>query len=545
MMKRILTAVVLLMPVLLFAQEESGTTKLNIWPEFKKPPYAANRVKGHSFRLTITDMPETEMIIAYHQSGKTFIRDTVQTDNKGEALVEGDDMWDGGIYLVAVDGVSYFEFVYSATESGFSLSTNSKNPLKDMKTKGSRENELFVNYQLERIKRSVHNKNITDRYEKNKEAKNKDSLKILRKMATKSAEELKNYQLKLAADNPGTMVAMIINLMREPEVPSPPAKAMEKPDADSSYWKYMYFKQHFWDFVDFSDDRILRTPIFRDKVNRYIGQNLTVQIPDSICVSAMTLIDDTRAANKEVYKNVLTWIMSKYENSNIMGMNAVVVCIGQKYYLNDPEVDWLKAKQKEDLVQFIKKESNVVMGKKAHELVMLDIEGVPRSLYAVDADYTIMYFYSATCGHCKKTTPKMKKIWDDYRDKGVKVYAVNTDYKEVKDGEGNTINLVETKEYHDYVKNQKLDWINVADPMHQTRFRDYYNIYSTPVIYLLDKDKNFIGIRLDWITLRKMLLHEVDGMDHDEIEKWMTDHGYVPEEGEGSEEEGDEDSSEG
>ncbi|MGB0431838.1 MAG: peroxiredoxin family protein, partial [Bacteroidia bacterium] len=233
---------------------------------------------------------------------------------------------------------------------------------------------------------------------------------------------------------------------------------------------------------------------------------------------------------KEVYKNVLTWTMSKYENSNIMGMNAVVCCLGNKYYRNDPECDWLKAKQKKKLLEHLDKECNVLVGNPAQDLVMLDIEGTPRSLYGVDADYTIVYFYSSTCGHCKKTTPKIKKIWDDYRDKGVKVYAVNTDYKEVKNDEGKVINLVESKDYRKYVKDNNLDWINVADPMHQTRFRDYYNIYSTPVIYLVDKDKKFVGVRLDWLTLRKMLLHNVDGMAHKDIDAWMEEHGYVPEE---------------
>jgi thiol-disulfide isomerase/thioredoxin len=520
---------------------QGSSTILDIWPAFKPLPYETKRVKGHSFKILLADQPNKEIILGYHHSGKTFVRDTLTTDDKGLAIAEGKADWEGGIYLVAIDGVSLFEFVYSATESGFTLEApNTTDPLPLLQAKGSPENSLFFDYQRERVKRSITAKRLGDRYTANKDAGNKDSLKVIRALSESSAKALTEYQLGLAEKYPESMVALIINLMREPEVPEIPESYLAKPDADSSMWRYLYFKQHFWDYVDFSDDRILRTPILRDRVNKYMGQSLTVQVPDSICASAMGLIDQAREANKEVYKNILTWIMSKYENSNIMGMNAVVCCIGNKYYANDPEVDWMKAKQKEKLLDHLNKECNVLVGNMAHDMVMLDYDGVPRSLYTTKADYTIVYFYSATCGHCKKVTPKVKSIFDDYKGKGVTVFAVNTDQKDIKDADGNVINRVESEDYRKYVKENNLDWINVADPLNQTNFRYYYNIYSTPVIYLVDKEKKFIGVRLDWLTLRKMLLHEVDGMEHEDIDTWLKEHGFEQELEEGDTEEGEE-----
>ncbi|MFY0672984.1 MAG: redoxin domain-containing protein [Bacteroidia bacterium] len=527
-MKRILLAFLAALPFYTIAQD--NTTKLDIWPDFERPPYAEQRVKGHDFKVVLSDLPNKDVIIGYHHSGKTFVKDTVATDDKGVAQVKGDEMWDGGIYLIAVDGASLFEFVYSATESNFTLETTYDKSLENLKIKNSPENQLFQDYQLERIKRQRLSSRLGKRYQEHSKAENKDSMKVIEKIARKNQKDLKQYQIDLANNNPGTMVAMVINLMREPEVPEPPALVNGEPVKDTAFWQYLYFKKHYWDYVDFTDDRIIRTPIFKDKVNKYIGQNLTVQMPDSICATALDLIDDTRMANKEVYKNVLTWVMSKYENSNIMGMNAVVCCLGNKYYRNDPECDWLKAKQKKKLLDHLDGECNVLVGNMAKDMVMLDITGVPRSLHGIDADYTIVYFYSATCGHCKKVTPKVKKIYDEYKDKGVKVFAVNTDYKEVKNDDGKVIDLVESKEYKDYVKENELDWINVADPRHETKFRDHYNIYSTPVIYLVDKNKTFVGVRLDWITLRKMLLNKVDKMPHEDIDAWMEERGYVPEE---------------
>ncbi len=38
-------------------------------------------------------------------------------------------------------------------------------------------------------------------------------------------------------------------------------------------------------------------------------------------------------------------------------------------------------------------------------------------------------------------------------------------------------------------RDHNLNWINVDDPQHQSNFRQLYDIYSTPVIYILDEKK--------------------------------------------------------
>ncbi|MGB0430727.1 MAG: type I restriction endonuclease subunit R, partial [Bacteroidia bacterium] len=298
-MKRILFSILIMLPVLGMAQN-SGT-KLDIWPNFEKPPYADKKVNGHDFTIVLTDLPEKEIIIGYHHSGKTFVKDTAITDKKGVAHFKGDDMWDGGIYLVAVDGASLFEFAYSATEKGFTLKSTNANPFEDLEIKNSRENDLFVSFQRKRGNSQAFSNRMGKRYKANKKIGNKDSMLIIENLVRQKQEEMKQFQIDLANNNPGSMIAMLINLMREPEVPEPPATVNGEP-VDTAYWQYLYFKRHFWDYVDFTDDRILRTPIFRSKVSKYIGKNLTVQVPDSICATALDLIDDTRMANKEVYE---------------------------------------------------------------------------------------------------------------------------------------------------------------------------------------------------------------------------------------------------
>ena len=59
----------------------------------------------------------------------------------------------------------------------------------------------------------------------------------------------------------------------------------------------------------------------------------------------------------------------------------------------------------------------------------------------------------------------------------------------------------QVKEYDEWIQfieeNAIDDWINAYDPYGWSKFRDKYDIYSTPTIYILDKDKKIIAKRLD------------------------------------------------
>ena len=77
------------------------------------------------------------------------------------------------------------------------------------------------------------------------------------------------------------------------------------------------------------------------------------------------------------------------------------------------------------------------------------------------------------------------------------------------------------KEWLEYVNEKGYDeWINVWDPYNLTNFRFFYNIYSTPTIYLLDENKKIVAKRIGHETLRNILEIELGKKDiAKEIEK--------------------------
>ena len=67
----------------------------------------------------------------------------------------------------------------------------------------------------------------------------------------------------------------------------------------------------------------------------------------------------------------------------------------------------------------------------------------------------------------------------------------------------------EGDKYLKYIDEHKLPWINVYDGVHYNNLKDKYDIYSTPVIYILDKDKKIKAKRID-VDQIKPILTELD-----------------------------------
>ena len=97
---------------------------------------------------------------------------------------------------------------------------------------------------------------------------------------------------------------------------------------------YQYYKAHYWDNISFTDDRLIRTPIFEPKLDRYY-KDLVPPEPDSIDreIDHMLLYSRT---NKEMFKFLLIYFVQKYINPEYMGQDAVFVHIFEKYINTGP-----------------------------------------------------------------------------------------------------------------------------------------------------------------------------------------------------------------
>ena len=442
---------------------------------------------GYEINGEIKGMKDSTIMLAYYFGGKQYATDTaIVTD--GKFTFKGQKELDGGMYLVVLPDQQYFDIIVS--EQKFSFSTDINNFVSAMEFKNSKENPPFYNYLNFIIQMQ---KEVTP-IRKKIEAASKEEKKILQEKIIETDSKVKAYREKFLKENKDIFFSKIVKATTEINIPKAPLDSTGNPDKN---FAYKYYKKHFWDNMDFTDSRILRTPIFFSKMDQYL-EKLTAKHPDSINVSADKLVELAKA-NGDIFQYVVSYITSTYERSKIMGMDAVFVHMVEKYYITK-QCDWIDEEQLKKITERAEKIAPNLIGRKAPPFediygrpFMKDTSGITYSMKDVKAKYTVLVFYGPTCGHCKKEIPKIKNVLDSLNanEIDVKTFAVATEF--------------DKDEWKNFIKKQKTgDWLNVADinhdkegnPVASSDWRDKYDIYSTPVIYLLDQEKKIIAKRI-------------------------------------------------
>ncbi len=242
-----------------------------------------------------------------------------------------------------------------------------------------------------------------------------------------------------------------------------------------------------------TDDRLIHTPIFDSKLDEYFNK-LVIPTPDSMEKEADWILARTSTHDSsELFKYALWWTTRNAETSKVMGMDEVFVYLVEDYFLRG-KAFWMDNETIEKYREAVYKISPNILGKVAPEMVMEEYgthKQIPLS--SVKAKYTVVVFWDPTCGHCMKEVPALDSVYKAVlKAKGVKVYSVRTEGPEDK--------------WQEFIKKNGLqDWINVYDPEHHSDYRSKFNVYSTPIVYLLDENKIILGKRLDHTNIAGLL----------------------------------------
>jgi len=433
--------------------------------------------KGYEIGVNISGLQDSTIFLAYHMGDKQYIKDTITLDKKGSAVFIGQETLPQGIYMIVLPGKQYFEVLMSADQY-FSINCSYTDYFNTLKFQGSDENSSFIVYQKQWVGMQKKAAAIVKRLQNNRQ--NTDSLGILSEMQKKQEDSMKSYLHGVIKENNGNLLALLVKAMLPVEIP-PVIVPQGTKNPDSTKWvlNYLYNKDHFFDNIDINDDRLLRTPILQARLNTFFS-NVLIQSPDSISKEIDRMIGKVKD-NYKVFQFISVYLFNHFRESEIMGHDAIVVKLADEIYLTG-KADWVSKDFKDDLRKQVDRIRPNLIGVKAQDLVMNSYKGVFVSLYDIEKDFTILYFWEPDCGHCAEATPKLKALYDKIRNQGVEVFSVCTTGEKAK--------------WEKYIEEHKLDWINGWDPERRTNFGYYYNVESTPMIYILDRDKKIIAKKL-------------------------------------------------
>ena len=443
--------------------------------------------EGYRIEIDVKGFEGDTAYLGYHYGNKQYIQDTVVRSAAKTFVFEGEEALKGGLYLfVMPPNNDFVQIVVDAEEQRYRMTCEKDKAVQTIKFDKAPDNDLFYNYlrylEGQRIKAEPLQKQMQE------EGLAEDKKKEIGAQLEKVSAEVLAYQENIIQKHPQSVTGMVIKSAIDPEIPQ-----FEGEKADFKRWQWA--KNHWFDNINLKDDRMLRSPVLFQKVDHYINK-LTTQIPDSInkSLDRVLLSMDKESEN---FKYFLIHYLNEYAKSKIVGMDAVYVHLVDNYYAKGL-APWTEEEQLNKMVKNSNTLKPILIGKIAPDIKAFKQDETPLSLHELDADYTVLFFWDPDCGHCKKSMPKMLSFYEDYKEKGVEVFAVCTRVY-TKDGD-------ETKMCWETIEEKKMNkWINVTDKFLRSKYKQKYDIRSTPQIYVLDKKKEILVKRVGAEDLPKIM----------------------------------------
>lgn len=416
---------------------------------------------------------------------QNYLLDSAKSDATGKFVFDADSLLPKGFYYVMLaSDNSYFQMLLGADQE-FSLSADKADYVSTMKVEDDLDNKLLydnlrfeaqLNSELNPINQKL--PSLAEGTPEYTQAKAKQDELI---------EKRKAHIASFSEKHPNAFFTQFKLSGQNPELTFP---KLSNGELDQITQVYRYRKA-FFNGVDFNSDWTMRTPVYANKLRRYIRE-LTPQNADSLIKYSDDLIGKTMG-NKELFKFTVNWIALEYKTPKTMGTEAVYVHLVDKYWTkelawwsNDEEIKGLRGE-----ISLMKPS---LIGKIGQDIVTENEKGEQVSLYGLGSPIKVLYIYSYECEHCQKETPDMVRVYNEWKNQGVNVFALSTDKDKTK--------------WLEFVKKNNMNFTNAFDPDRSSRYERKYHIDITPELYVLDKNNKIIASNLSPNQLPEFLTAE-------------------------------------
>lgn len=454
---------------------------------------------GYEIKVTFKPFKNEYIYLGHYEGKQLPIIDSVLVNDKSEAVFKGSSQLGAGVYFIGYPNKKgFFEFLLGR-EQHFSIKADTAD-LQNISYRNSPDNELFTSYQHFM---TTNGKKIDSAQKRLSTAKNKKDSTALKETIDKTNTAIRDYRANVMKKNPDAVLSFLLNLLKEPEVP--PASQHPGGKYDSAY-AYQYYKSHFWDGINFYDDRLVRTPIIEGKLDRYFEQ-LVYPNADSVNKEIDWMLGYA-SINKDNEKFLLMKFVNRYLNMKYMWEDAVFVHLYEKYFAQK-KYPWLTEKGMKTIQDRAYNLMANILGNPAPDIELPDTSGKNITLYNLASAYTVVVIWDPTCGHCKEIVPKVDSLYEGkWKAQGVKVFAL------AKETEG------DKKDWLNFIRKHHLeDWANVYYSKEDEKARvdagipgysQLYDVLSFPTLYLLDKEKRIIAKKLSFDQINEVLQQKIN-----------------------------------
>ncbi len=439
-----------------------------------------------AYRIEL-ETPETQDKVLYlgrYHGHKTYLVDTAyKRANTNVFVFEGQQKLPNGLYFIANNAKKNLaDLIISKQSHHFTIQATKGFNIKDIKYINSKENKALQSYLKLTAKHYVQMTPLQARLPI-LQAKNSDSVAIIKAQIAEKRKIEFAYRQKLIKQYPNDFLAVLLHLLDNVDNHKTYIETATdtKGHLDTLQW-YNLRKQHYWDHINLKSDEVLHNPFIGGKIDDYFDNYVLFFDIDSLTMEIDNFINKL-LPDSDMYMYSLWFLLNKYERSNMMGHDAVLVHMADKYFKHPGK------KVHKTIAQNIVKKANarrpILIGHIAPELRGKDSTLREHALNEVQAQFTILVFWNPTCYHCDDEMP----LLIDYYHKNKTKYNLEI---------VSACNTPDFTGFTSKLKEWKPDFLNILPmterfPNPDYNYMETYQIDGTPLLFLLDKNKRIIA----------------------------------------------------
>ncbi|NJC24856.1 redoxin domain-containing protein [Neolewinella antarctica] len=431
-----------------------------------------DNAESPDIRLTITNVPTAGALLIGQYMDQQFRVDSARVEGN-TVIFQRDEPYPIGHYYVYFTNGEAVQLLISKDQT-LTATADMGNLVGSMKVDGSEDNELFYQALADESDLQPEFKALATR---RAELRNGSAEYVAMRGERAALVEKRSSHLQSLFDRaPNSLFAAYKKAGQNPDLKTIYTATGDLDEAA----QVADFRLHFWDNVNFSDDRLLRTPVIKNKLRRYVTE-LTPQNADSINLAADRLLAKTDYVGK-FYEFFANWIALQYEpgNSTIMDAEAIHVHLIQNYFTPE-RATWSDSMTIYGLQQRAETMAYSLVGQQAPDITVPGLDGRGERLYDLEKPYVAVFMYNPECHHCVEEAPKLTALYDDLKDE-VDFYAIALDTDDDK--------------WEDFVRTQNFTpFTNVFDPTNRAIFKTFY-VDNTPELYLLGPNRKIVAKNL-------------------------------------------------
>ena len=445
--------------------------------------------QSHDITIQITNQPSTDIILGSIKGDKFTPIDSTQAANT-TINFQLPTSSQPGIYRLILgqtrvaqimnEPPQQLDFIFNNED--ITLKTDFKHPEDSLRVAQSIENKVWYNFIKKEKALQDQLKMSTDELDyyrqQNDEANTTKSITQYNRLQ----KELEELIRQITQQHPDLYTTKLIKMHQEPSLDG----NMNRQQRDQ------LFKSNYFNNLDFTDESLMNSDVYTKKVFKYLmyyaQRGLSREQQEQEFKDAIDVIVAHTNQNEKVYEFILDYLVSGFEK---LRLDNLITYIADKYSGTTCQTDDVTTFERKLLQQKMK------IGSVVPDFTLNDINGDPVALQEVLKDKTLILFWASWCPHCNEMIPQILNWQKSLNSNDFEIIAISLDDVE--------------KEWKDKVFDMGIEsWYNLSSlKKWDCPVVLEYNVYATPTMFVVNRDRKIIGKPLSFVELRATLKKEL------------------------------------